>query len=201
MSLGLLDGYGSDDSNTSLSPPSLEQDNKECDPPADNSSAAPSKNFFDDQFEADSSSDESDSEDGGSLPADDEPAAVPEVLPLPDLVSLTQPTAASVFSNPYKMAEEAKLAVLTRHVNLTPAELPEKQRQKKPRFSRRRKQHSSDDLSEQQGLFDDKDSSLRPQQPKKVRSGIAPGLVPGKKYMKTYRKIQETERPWTLSQK
>ena len=83
----------------------------------------------------------SSSVDEDSVPADEDSvpadvvatAAVPvEVLPLPDLLSPTpsQPTAVlGQISNPYKMAEEAKLAVLTRHVNLTPAELPEKQRQ------------------------------------------------------------------------
>ena len=60
--------------------------------------------------------------------SDKEKTSVP--LPLPDLDRLTSPSAtpSSVFSNPYKEAEEAKLAILKRHVSeLAPDEKPSPQ--------------------------------------------------------------------------
>ena len=210
MSLGLLGDYGSD---SSSSPSPGSGDCKEADPGIEPSPAAVStdcsatlRNFFDEQFEADtndtSSEEEREEEDSAG---EQDPDAVTgegkEALPLPDLLpssGLPCSTTGSVFSNPYKQAEDARLAVLSRHVGLSPAELPETKKQKKPRFTRRRKHHASYTDSSEQSLFDEQDSSLHPQRPKKRRSGLREDLVPPKSYMKTYRQIREAERPWTI---
>jgi hypothetical protein len=76
-----------------------------------------------------SSSDNDSSSDEDAHPGDQD-TAVP--LPLPDLDQLTSPTSRemsttfkSVFSNPYKEAEEAKLSMLKRHVSeFAPDEKP-----------------------------------------------------------------------------
>ena len=141
-------------------------------------------------------------------------------LPLPDLDHLTSPAgvssitgSSSVFSNPYKEAEEAKLAILKRHVSdFAPDEKPSPRtrtkRYKAGRdYSRNPRQGSatfSDATSagsDPHGLFNDDDSSTREgalQGKRKQRSGVSSNLIPPKKYLKGYEKIQAEERPWTV---
>ena len=179
-----------------------------------------------------SSSDNDSSSDEDTPSGDDDDTAVP--LPLPDLDQLTSPTNhlaaatsfTSVFSNPYKEAEEAKLAMLKRHVSeFAPDEKPSQQertRHHKFRGSRgskrtetpeHRSKHALGGCSstESQRLFNDDDScvvmgaevahhgGVRGVK-RKQRSGVTSTLVPPKKYLKSYGKAQAEERPWTLRQ-
>ena len=83
-----------------------------------------------------SSSNNDSSSDEDSRPDDRDTAIVP--LPLPDLDQLTSPssqetttTFRSIFSNPYKEAEEAKLSMLKRHVSdFAPDEKPSSQQER-----------------------------------------------------------------------
>ena len=151
-------------------------------------------------------------------------------LPLPDLDQLTSPTSqctttfSSVFSNPYKEAEEAKLAMLKHHVSdFAPDEKrSSRDRTKQHRFqgscgkrkSRSAAQHGSvlaghathapTDGTDSQGLFNDDDSCVVLGEmahggwKRKQRSGVSGTLVPPKKFMKSYGKVQAEERPWTV---
>ena len=88
------------------------------------------------QGDGSSSDNDSDCSDEDTHHDDKDTAAVP--LPLPDLDQLTSPTSQvmtitfrSVFSNPYKEAEEAKLSMLKRHVSdFAPDEKPSSQKER-----------------------------------------------------------------------
>ncbi len=118
-------------------------------------------------------------------------------LPLPDLDALLGSShhgnparETSVFSNPYRAAEEAKLAVLKRHVELT--EISDKPKE------RRRRKHAPQSHSQPTGhrgaLFDDQGSEGK----RKHRGGVGDGLAPTKKFMKLHQHLQAQERPWTV---
>ena len=126
-------------------------------------------------------------------------------LPLPVLDG-SEKVASSVFSNPYREAEEARLAVLKQHVELSHHEEPrEKRRRKWSKRGKFRGRHSQDQSSESGGLssgnrfWDDRDSPMGPGggMQRKHRSGVGESLQPPKKYMKIHQKIQSVERPWT----
>ena len=138
------------------------------------------------QGDGSSSDNDNNSSDEDGHPDDKDTAAVP--LPLPDLDQLTSPTSQemtttfrSVFSNPYKEAEEAKLSMLKRHVSeFAPDEKPssQKERSKHHRFkgnhgnkgSRAPNRHGSELLAsdathtlggtDSQRLFNDDGSSV-----------------------------------------
>ena len=183
--------------------------------------------------EDESSSDDDSSSDEDTPSGDNDDTAVP--LPLPDLDQLASPTSqlaaaasfTSVFSNPYKEAEEAKLAMLKRHVSdFAPDEKPSQQertRRHKCRGSRggkkseapeHRSKHALGGCSstESQRLFNDDDSCVVMGAEvarhhgggggvkRKQRSGVTSTLVPPKKYLKSYGKAQAEERPWTVNQ-
>lgn len=121
-------------------------------------------------------------------------------LPLPKLDGSATITA-SVFSNPYREAEEARLAVLKQHVNLSQHVEPSK---KQPKWSKKRgkyKQLQSSDSSRSGDQFwSDGDSPLgsgRGGIQRKHRSGVGESLEPPRKFMKIHKKIQSEERPWT----
>ena len=181
-----------------------------------------------------SSSDDDSSSDGDTPSGDTDNMAVP--LPLPDLDQLTSPTNqlaaatsfTSVFSNPYKEAEEAKLAMLKRHVSeFAPDEKPAQQRRTRHHKSRgsrggkrteaaeHRPEHTlggSSFSTESPRLFNDDDSCVVMGAEvahhrgggggvkRKQRSGVTSTLVPPKKYLKSYGKAQAEERPWTVRQ-
>lgn len=124
-------------------------------------------------------------------------------LPIPELDGSDTLTS-SVFSNPYRQAEEAKLAVLRQHVDLSQSAEPDKERRKWPSKRGRRKrsqfqpsQFADSDSNNQ--CWNDRDSPAGPGGWKqgKHRSGLRGGLEPPKKFMKTHLKIQRQERPWT----
>lgn len=113
----------------------------------------------------------------------------------------------SVFFNPYKIAEDARLAILKQHV----PEFDKKPEIKEKASSnvnhryishsynpntrqRRNSTHVRED--EETDLFDESDSSLVKK--RKHRSGVGDSLLPPKKFMKMHQKIQAEERPWTL---
>ena len=177
----------------------------------------------------DASSSENGSSSDEGTPSDDKDTAVP--LPLPDLDQLTtSPTSQgtttfrSVFSNPYKEAEEAKLAMLKRHVSdFAPDEKPSQQERtkhhkfqgshgsKRSRAPRHGSELASDTIhtlggnADPQRLFSDDDDSCvvvgevaRGGMKRKQRSGVSSTLVPPKKYLKSYGKAQVEERPWTV---
>ena len=120
-------------------------------------------------------------------------------LPLPQLDAIhcgvvkAQP--GSVFSNPYKEAEESKLLVLKQHVTLGPAEVAS-DRTKGGQFRGKKRSRQRD--QEESGPFDKYDSSIKREKMNRVKSGVAPGLVPSQKYLKLHHRQQEKERPWTI---
>ena len=120
-------------------------------------------------------------------------------LPLPQLDAIhcgvvkAQP--GSVFSNPYKEAEESKLSVLKQHVALGPAEVAS-DRTKGGQFRGKKRRRQRD--QEESGPFDKYDSSIKREKMNRVKSGVAPGLVPSQKYLKLHHRQQEKERPWTI---
>ena len=152
---------------------------------------------------SDSSSSQSSDEEREECEDEDE---VRERSPLPlPVLDGSEKVASSVFSNPYREAEEARLAVLKQHVELSHHEEPrEKQRRRWSKRGKFRGRHSQDQSSESGGLssgsqfWDDRDSpagqgGVR----QKHRSGVGESLQPPKKYMKIHQKIQSVERPWT----
>ena len=156
----------------------------------------------------------SDSEDhSGGTPQPPEAEGSPaDPLPLPDLDGLLKGSAqgrslpGSVFSNPYKEAEKAKMAILTRHVDFDQPHLermPEN-RTGKPRGSyayRPRGAHEIETTPVRPGdeFFDDSDSSVaRTATKRKHRGGVGNSLVPSKKVVKHHHRLQIKERPWTV---
>ena len=150
-----------------------------------------------------------DSDDSGSLTSDEDgggcetSGAIREKspLPVPELDGSYKLTS-SVFSNPYREAEEAKLAVLKQHVDLSQSAEPRKERRKWPskRGKRKRSQFQPGDAESGNQCWNDRDSPIGAggwKQQGKHRSGVREDLEPPKKYMKTHLKIQSQERPWT----
>ena len=128
-------------------------------------------------------------------------------LPLPELDGSDR-VASSVFSNPYREAEEAKLNVLRRHVDLSQSVEPPRQQRRRSRGrarGRRRDGHSNfgsvpGDGSPGDCYWNDGDSPISmggERQQRKQRSGVTESLQPPKKYMKIHQKISREERPWT----
>ena len=195
MSLGMLGQYGSDsDSSTgsaSIKEPSLPTHGKD---------------FFDEQ-DFSSGSESRDNSEGGEKETGS-PVATPgeESLPLPDLsrihsgVAQAQP--GSVFSNPFRDAEEAQLAVLKKHVELTEVRVveadEEERRQARLGKKRRTRSRPPTQAGGKGEMFDENDSSIKTQV-KKVRAGMPSGLTPSKKFMKAYHQSQSQERPWTMN--
>ena len=128
-------------------------------------------------------------------------------LPLPVLDGshqLASSSSSSVFSNPYREAENARLAVLKQHVDLSqhpePSEREKRRRGKWPK--RRGRNRSSGDSRSGPGDSDDhrwndRDSLVGQGGQRKHRSGVGESLQPPKKYLKIHQKIQSEERPWT----
>ena len=127
-------------------------------------------------------------------------------LPLPELDGSDR-IVSSVFSNPYREAEEAKLAVLKQHVDLSQHVEPTK---KRPKWSKRgkfrdRPRFETTEVSEfppsaaggsGDQFWDDRDSPAGRGRERKHRSGVTESLVPPKKFLRTHQKIQSEERPW-----
>ena len=252
MSLGLLGDYGSgseiSDSDGEFEQASSDKNNKKnlakCDNDAirsrteplakvgsgGNEGETPKKEGDPLSYIQDNSSSSDDNSDSinEDTPSDEKDTPVP--LPLPDLDQLTSPTGhgtisfSSVFSNPYKEAEEAKLSMLKRHVSdFALDEKPSSRERTKHhkyrggRGNKRTPRHGlasdatpTDDTERgPQRLFNDDDScavmnEVTHRGKRKQRSGVSSSLVPPKKYLKSYGKAQVEERPWTvrtLSQK
>lgn len=210
MSLGLVGEYNSDDSSTGTPPPNNDTETpppkidtrttsisvSEC-----NSSPENKKSYFDENFSDDSTDASSDEScDNEELP-EEVPSVVYPPLPLPDLQRLhsgkVEATPGSVFSIPYKEEEDAKLAVLKKHVTLAPTEEPAKE-EKRHRRMRRKRYNKPLTEGGETGMFNDQDSSIRSKNINKVRTGLSQGLIPSQKYMKLHQKQQANERPWTL---
>lgn len=201
MSLGLIGEYDSDDSSTETPPPSatITSPPKRVQHSTDSVAPNDNKSYFEDTYSGDSDTSTEDES------TDDEPlqegVVSPHVpLPLPDLQRVHSGQAeaipGSVFSNPYLEEEDAKLAVLKKHVTLAPTEEPDKEKQQQRRMRRKRFDRAGE--HNDQGLFNDQDSSIRRKKINKVRTGLSQGLVPSQKYMKLHKKQQADERPWTL---
>ena len=117
-------------------------------------------------------------------------------LPLPDL---GQKISGSVFSNPYKEAEEARLAILKQHVDFDSPKLTTQRLVRKPHGRVCEFRDDGKVLSPGDALFDDKDSSLAQTRGKrKHRSGVGNSLMPSKKVLKMHKQVQAKERPWTI---
>lgn len=167
--------------------------------------------------ESDSTSEEEEEEDSSEeyKPQVEEPHVS---LPLPDLdqTSSSSHSVSSVFSNPFREAEKAKMAILNQHVDFDNP----KTRQPKSKLrhtAHPTKKHSSqrhkrfrhsdadrEDLSPGDLLFDESDSSLLTRQSegggKRRRAGVGNALEPSKQVMRHHKDIQARERPWTLQQ-
>ena len=152
------------------------------------------RSYFDQDFSDEEYSESDDNiEDSSSGDSDTTKDSTP--LPLPTLERIhtgkVEVVPGSVFSNPYKEVEDAKLAVLKKHVALAPTEEPIEERKKKQFNRRKRKEFirhgdGGEDDSNNRGNF------------KKVKVGLSGGLVPSNKYMKLHQKQQANERPWTI---
>uniref|UniRef100_A0A1X7UI68 Uncharacterized protein n=1 Tax=Amphimedon queenslandica TaxID=400682 RepID=A0A1X7UI68_AMPQE len=127
-------------------------------------------------------------------------AANSKPLPLPQLddihCGIIKAEPGSVFSNPFKEAEETKLLALKQHVALGPAEVPVDKTKNERSFRGKRRRRQGD--QEETGSFDKYDSSIKRGKMNRPKSGVAPGLVPPQKYMKLHQRQQEKERPWTV---
>ncbi len=177
---------------------------------------------------SDSNSDSTDSEpESGGAKVSGSREPLPMVLPLPNLDAILGGNSArgadscSVFSNPYRAAEEAKLAILKQHVDLVENPQPSRHgRRAKPRTSRHPYANSSSrpppshsstcslpgsdspPVGPGAALFDDRDSSiLRMEGKRKHRGGVGDTLMPTKKFMKLHQQLQAKERPWTVGQR
>lgn len=121
-------------------------------------------------------------------------------LPIPVLDGSDQ-LACSVFSNPYRKAEEAKLAVLKQHVDLShhpePSEKQRRHRGGKRGWGKHRGRSHSQFGTGESSHWNDGDSPMRQERQRKHRSGVGESLQPPKKYMKKHQQIQSEERPWT----
>ena len=198
MSLGMLGQYGSD-SDSGASSASVKEP----------SAPTPGKDFFDEQgFSSGSEGD--DSSEGGEDEEEEgtrSPVALPseDSLPLPELgrihSGVTRAQPGSVFSNPFRDAEEAQLAVLKKHVELTEVRVVEADEEERRQARLGKKRRTRSRPAAQKGcaeeMFDENDSSIKTQV-KKVRSGMPSGLTPSKKFMKAYHESQSKERPWTV---
>ena len=154
-----------------------------------------------------SSSDEEHSEEDDGSPEEKNPSVS---LPLPDLDQLTSQTgitsSSSVFSNPFKEAEEAKLAILKRHVSeFAPVEKqpPPRTRTKNYCKGGHRSRRTIGEITptDPHGLFNNDDSCVSEfagHGKRKQRSGVSNTVMPPKKYLKSYETVQAKERPWTI---
>ena len=113
-------------------------------------------------------------------------------LPLPDLeVPFTQQGQVSVFSNQYKEEEEAKKAVLERHVELSnTAPVNSSSKQKRSFSSRHKAKPRQTDCTDED----------HPKVKRKRHTGLSGTLQPPKKFMQSFHKQQAEEKPW-LSKK
>lgn len=115
-------------------------------------------------------------------------------LPLPDLeVPFTQQGQLSVFSSQYKEEEEAKKAVLERHVELSSTAPVKSSKQ-----AVKQKRHHSSFNSRQKGKpgqMDDPDGD-QPKVKRKRHAGLSGTLQPPKRFMESFHKQQAEEKPW-----
>lgn len=120
-------------------------------------------------------------------------------LPLPQLgkihSGIVEATPGSVFSNPYREAEDAKLAILKHHVALAPSE-EKKEEKNDVKFKRGRKRKQGE--GPEADFFDKYDSGVKRDNLSRVKAGAPQGLLPSQKYMKNYQQHQAKERPWTM---
>lgn len=115
-------------------------------------------------------------------------------LPLPDLeVPVTQQGQSSVFSNQYKEEEEARNAVLERHVELSntapvnPSKLANKERKHHSSFNSRKKGRPV-----QSERVDEDQHTVK----RKRHAGLSGTLQPPKKFMQSFHKQRAEENPW-----
>ena len=169
------------------------------------------RSFFDANYsDNDSSSETSDKEDIPPVKPLMRPRVIGEIkklpselssdnLPLPQLSKIhsgiVEATPGSVFSNPYREAEDAKLAILKHHVALAPSE-EKKEEKNDVKFKRGRKRKQGE--GPQADFFDEYDSGIKRDKLNRVKAGVPQGLLPSQKYMKSYQQHQAKERPWTM---
>ena len=118
-------------------------------------------------------------------------------LPFPDLeVPYMQQGQLSVFSNQYKEEEEAKKAVLERHVEMSNTAPVDSSKQ-----ASKEKKYRSPFYSRQKGKLTQTNSDEDPPKAKRKRhAGLSGTLQPPKKFMQSFHKQQAEEKPW-LSKK
>ena len=128
-------------------------------------------------------------------------------LPLPDIESIVAKSAShsvsdvnsgspsnnksSVFSNRYQQTEQAKVAILKKHVQEFDQKPKTKGSSPPPshRHYRKRSGGNRVNAAEPGDVFDGSDHSLSTQVGRKHRSGVTDSLHPPKKFMKMYNKI------------
>lgn len=198
MSLGLLAQYSSESDHES----DVEHETQYSNPPAPTPEVAieEGKSFFEDAFESTESSTSDESCEENDICYKTSPVEHDETqLPLPELGNIhagkSEVLPGSVFSNPFKEAEDAKLSVLQKHVNLAPSEEKLQPKNKRTKFAHANARRNPQVVSDQ---WDKHDSSFKGEIRKHKKSGMSGGLVPPKKYMRLHQELQAKERPWTL---
>ena len=146
----------------------------------------------DDDNDEDDDSSSSDSEKTEIIPT----TSAVTSLPLPDL-DTKHPLEGSAFINPYKEAEEARLAVLKQHVTDFAKEV-EQPRGRRPWRHRKPAENHHEDGGGAQAQTDW--SPERQEGTKRKRSGVVDRLIPPQKALKLHQQIQAKERPWTMRQ-
>ena len=117
-------------------------------------------------------------------------------LPLPDLDTKHHLTG-SAFINPYKEAEEARMAVLKQHVADFAKEVDPPRGRRPWRHRNQRHWGNSEDGGGAQTQSDwspEKQDGAK----RKHRSGVVDRLIPPQKALKLHQEIQAKERPWTM---
>eukprot|EP00731_Ephydatia_muelleri_P023449 Em0015g1032a len=117
-------------------------------------------------------------------------------FPLPDL-DTRQQLSGSAFRNPYKEAEEARLAVLKQHVGDFAKEIEQSRGRRPWRHRNERHRGNPDDgggAQTQSNWSPERQGGAK----RKQRSGVVDCLVPPQKALKLHQQIQAKERPWTM---
>ncbi|XP_064391839.1 uncharacterized protein LOC135339617 isoform X1 [Halichondria panicea] len=133
-------------------------------------------------------------DDSSSLSSEQDHTPSPPVrqdsaLPLPDLEAPLHSTKeSSVFSNPYKVAEDERLSVLKHHVGEFTPEVKEERRR-----GRRGKRRGRGGMAMNPLVREDDDGPRDSLGRWKVRCGVGDTLNPPKKFMKLHTRIQSEE--------
>lgn len=208
MALGLLEGYSShsdisnSDDEDPRTTPSVHVDNRRdkqqetpCDDEQESERGDEEETHKLRLFTAEGGDEVDDEESSGaSSPEETKDTPIPNSnLPLPDL-DTKHHLSESAFRNPYKEAEEAKLAILKHHVGDFAKETDQDKGRRPWRHRNKKHADNAGGGEAQSG------SHWSPERHggAKKRSGVVDCLVPPQKALKLHQQIQAKERPWTM---